>query len=594
MTMTQLSPTQIDISKVPFSKYGSYIALCQNAEKKHLTIHNARRVFGEDLIFTLVFEKDGQPIDYTVEATPFAARIESSSGTARIYLRGDDALVVECEMIGFQLRMVPGRVSWGYEKETYPTNYGIMESDRRFKMIRVDARLYTAIDVLSGLAVADGPFETSPNGQERNCRTWLRVEPEGGKTLVNIQISPVESKSHPLTLDVESDIAGVKQEWDTFLKKMPSVPSERRCIAEMTWFNLWASFVRAEDCYHYDAMLMSKSFMCSVWTWDHCFNALAVASADLRMAIEQFLLPFELQAESGALPDYFNPGNEIVWGVTKPPIHGWCFHKLMQQYEIDDETLRRVYRDLVKWTNWWMEYRDSDGDGIPEYPQGCDGGVDNGTMFDIGYYLEAPDLSAFLVLQMKTLAKIAERLGDANFKQYWLERADRLLQDLYKHSWNGQQFVAKLSHTHEYVENPTSLAALLPIVLGEHLDKEKFDKLVDILERDFLTEHGPATEALTSPYYETDSYWRGPIWAPSTYLIIDGLKRGGRDDLALKIARGFCDMIMNKAGGNYENFDAMTGKGLRAPGYTWTASVHILLLTEFLSKEDATNSRNGK
>ncbi|MFQ6115089.1 MAG: trehalase family glycosidase [bacterium] len=101
-----------------------------------------------------------------------------------------------------------------------------------------------------------------------------------------------------------------------------------------------------------------------------------------------------------------------------------------------------------------------------------------------------------------------------------------------------------------------------------------------------MTEHGLATEALKSPYYESDSYWRGPIWAPSTYLIVDGLRRGGNYDLALKIARGFCNMIKNNAGGNYENFDAVTGKGLRAPGYTWTASVHMLLLTEFISKEE--------
>jgi len=339
---------------------------------------------------------------------------------------------------------------------------------------------------------------------------------------------------------------------------------------------------------------MSKNYMCSVWTWDHCFNALAVAAADLRMAIEQFLLPFELQAESGALPDFFNPNQEIVWGVTKPPIHGWCFHKLMTQYEIDDIILKKVYSCMEKWTNWWMEYRDSDGDGIPDYPQGCDGGGDNSTMFDIGYFLEAPDLSAFLVLQMQTLSKIAEKLQDSSSRKHWLDQADLLLEKLYKHSWNGERFIAKLSRTHKFVENPTSLGVLLPIVLGEYLDKEKFDKLVDILERDFLTEHGPATEALKSPNYENDSYWRGPIWAPSTYLIVDGLKRGGREDLAVKIARGFCDMIMNKAGGNYENFDALTGKGLRAPGYTWTASVHILLLTEFLSNDDMTNSRNGK
>ena len=65
------------------------------------------------------------------------------------------------------------------------------------------------------------------------------------------------------------------------------------------------------------------------------------------------------------------------------------------------------------------------------------------------------------------------------------------------------------------------------------------------------------------------------------YLIADGLRRGGYGELAGRIARGFCNMVKNIARGNYENFDAVTGQGLCAPGYTWTASVYLLLEKEF-------------
>ena len=67
----------------------------------------------------------------------------------------------------------------------------------------------------------------------------------------------------------------------------------------------------------------------------------------------------------------------------------------------------------------------------------------------------------------------------------------------------------------------------MPLVLGSKLDSDKFDILVDILEKDFLTENGPATEMPKSRFYLSDGYWRGSIWAASTYLIVDGLKRGG-------------------------------------------------------------------
>ena len=44
-------------------------------------------------------------------------------------------------------------------------------------------------------------------------------------------------------------------------------------------------------------------------------------------------------------------------------------------------------------------------------------------------------------------------------------------------------------------------------------------------------------------------------------------------------------MSRELAKGNYENFDALTGKGLCAPGYTWSASVYMLLHWEFETEE---------
>lgn len=248
----------------------------------------------------------------------------------------------------------------------------------------------------------------------------------------------------------------------------------------------------------------------------------------------------------------------------------------MDAFKFERDELKKVYNGLERLTMWWMNYSDSDGDGIPEYPQGCDSGWDNSTIFDQGFYVESPDLSAYLVLQMKTLARIASELGMEAESKQWQLLSGELLERLYEHSWVGDRFVAKLSGLHEYDPEPTSLLALLPIVLGEHLDAEKMDALVKLLEKDFLTENGPATEAPSSALYLSDGYWRGPIWAPSTCLIVDGLHRGGYEILAKKIARSFCEMAEKKAEGQYENFDAVTGKGLRAPGYTWTSSVYML------------------
>jgi hypothetical protein len=56
------------------------------------------------------------------------------------------------------------------------------------------------------------------------------------------------------------------------------------------------------------------------------------------------------------------------------------------------------------------------------------------------------------------------------------------------------------------------------------------------------------------------------------------LLKAGEKELATDIARRFCDMLAFTANGDFENFDTLIGKGLRASGYTWTSSMNILLL----------------
>ena len=71
----------------------------------------------------------------------------------------------------------------------------------------------------------------------------------------------------------------------------------------------------------------------------------------------------------------------------------------------------------------------------------------------------------------------------------------------------------------------------MPIALGEHLPEPVATALADRMET-HLTDHGLATELPHFSHYQPDGYWRGPIWAPATVLIVDGLRRAGHDTLA--------------------------------------------------------------
>ncbi|MEI6217610.1 MAG: glycogen debranching protein, partial [bacterium] len=162
----------------------------------------------------------------------------------------------------------------------------------------------------------------------------------------------------------------------------------------------------------------------------------------------------------------------------------------------------------------------------------------------------------------------------------WRKLAGKMLDALMTELWQGDHFVARLARTGKAVESQ-SLIPCMPILLGERLPPAVIASLARRIEGS-LTAFGPATEHPASSKYTADGYWRGPIWGPSTYLIVCGLERAGKPDLALEIAERYCGLC--EKSGFAENFDAITGAPLRDPAYTWTSSVFLLLAEKLKRK----------
>lgn len=573
---------ELDLSKQPFSRYGSFIALSAR-NQKDVFIHSARRVFGEDKVFRIDLYFKGDKVVPKIEFTPSHVTMTHEDASLLFYIKGENAIIAQNKGFEVSLSLMELPSKNGDVPEEYPLAYGTRTSGNHLKIISVNARYCIGVHSYSGQVNLEGPFKRSERGELIDNQSIVKFTTT---CLVEIDISPNER--HPSSFsfpNIEEDIAEIEREWNIFLSKKPDVPTLYNDSAIRSWYNLWASTVPPAGNYKNPTVVMSMEFMSSVWSWDHCFNALAIAQADLNLGLHQFFIPFEKQAKNGVLPDYVNPDLEVVWGVTKPPIHGWCFSKLMDMGVQDPKILRKAYKHLSKWTNWWLNFNDSDNDGIPEYSMGCDSGWDNSTVFDLGYFVESPDLAAFLILQMRCLAKIAKQLHMQNAEKSWLKKADDLFERFEKHFWENDCYNAKVSGSHKSDESPTSLIVLETLVLGHLLTPQKRDSMIARLKKMFLTDYGLSTECYYGPYYKADNYWRGAIWAPSTYLIVDGLMDAGEIQLALEIAKKFCDMIAFTAHGDFENFNALTGEGLRASGYTWTSSVNILLQQLILNRD---------
>ncbi|KAK1525492.1 hypothetical protein CABS01_00581 [Colletotrichum abscissum] len=250
---------------------------------------------------------------------------------------------------------------------------------------------------------------------------------------------------------------------------------------------------------------MSKLWMNKVWSWDHCFNALAIACLDQQLGLDQLTVVFDHQARDGRLPDSVDWQN-VEWGFTKPPIQGWALSRLLTQFpDMSDAKLQPLYDATVRLTDFWMDTRRGNTSRLPFWAHGNDSGWDNSTAFDSTPMIVGPDLAASLLLQASCLEQVARRLRHENECEKW-----------------------------------ANMRSLLINALIEE-----------------LCEWGLATEEITSPHYESDGYWRGPIWAPSTHLVESGLRDAGRAHSTNEISMRFLQLC--EKSGFAENFDAITG-----------------------------------
>lgn len=567
----------LDFRHVPFSRFGSYMAFSRLPASPDMDegmyLRSVHGGIAHQILFRLEVLDGSTSVPFVEEASPARLRLVTPNGSVEICIPEPRVIRIRGNKVGLRLsrRPLPTREGWVYDTVTEV-------GARRYSVnIRAALRQYM-LTSLQGEMIVDAPW-----ADLFSSKIQFDFKP-GGDGSFECALEEYSSswQSRDYSRSFEACVKGVEDEFAQWESQQPDVPASLAEARRMAGYVNWSCVVAPEGRLQRPTMYMSKNWMDNVWSWDHCFNALALVYKNPALAWDQFMVMFDAQDEFGALPDYIND-IEIVWNFLKPPIHGWALKRMLERTDsITEDHLAEAYDPLCRWTNWWLEYRDTDGDGLPEYNHGNDSGWDNATVFAHGVPIEAPDLAAFLVCQMDVLADVARRLDKTAEADQWHQRADDLLAGLLASFWRDDHFVTLHAHSHAEIQSD-SLLPFLPLVLGRRLPDDVIRHLVAGLKQDnrFLTAHGLATESVRSPYYQADGYWRGPIWAPSTMLIVDGLNAIGEVEFAQELSRRFCAMVAR--GGMAENFDALSGAGLRDRAYSWTSSVFLILAHEHCS-----------
>ncbi len=559
------------VSEIPFSMRGSWldlspvVGLHRHADDIHLVSHQN----GMHGVLALVPEASGARVATTVAGTPAMLRWNGPSGSIEATFDGTHAVRLRGDGLSLRIADAAGGLTpfTGTYLFTEPgTSCAVFTSYETGRRYRVTPIL--------------GEFSVEGDGQLGSVAREVTVTGRRWE----IAIEEFETARHPYRASrtFQSLVEFNSRTFRDYLDAIAPWRSEETPGAPLAAYVLWSATVAPMGYLGRESILMSKHWMDKVWSWDHAFNALALAPGLLPEALDQFLAPFDHQDASGALPDSVTH-SEVLYNYVKPPIHGWALHRLRTRANqpLTHDHLVEIYRGLSTWTEFWLDYRRIGGHALPYYQHGNDSGWDNATTFDRSRVIESPDLAAFLVVQLDTLIGLAGELetGDA---PRWADQRERILAALCSELWDGDRFFARAADDGA-PSTSTSLLNLLPILAAERLPLEMRARLAAHI-RDHLTEFGLATEIPGTEHYESDGYWRGPIWAPSTVLIESGLRASGYVELADDVSRRFRTLC--ERSGFAENFDAVTGAGLRDRAYSWTASAYLILAGEAQARRD--------
>ncbi|WP_327699999.1 amylo-alpha-1,6-glucosidase [Streptomyces sp. NBC_00459] len=577
MTAAPSGPA-FSIHDIPFSAHGSWFGISPvlaektRAEDLHLVSHQN----GMHAVLRLVplDAATGERAETDVRATAGLLSWIGADGRVDLTYESPDTVRMRGEGLGLRVAaaaeaLTPFSGTYFYRDPVDDAHtFTSYETGRRYR-----------ITVLSG-TVAEVSGDQSLGSSDRGLTVTA-----GADAPWEIAVEELDSARAPFrsTSAFGEVMEAARRSFAEFADTVAPWRAAGTPAAELAAYVVWSATVRPAGLVTRPAVLMSKHWMDKVWSWDHCFNALALAPGHPELAWDQFSLPFDHQDDSGALPDSVTH-SEVLYNFVKPPIHGWALGHLRRRLSepLTPVQLADAYRRLTRWTDFWLTARRAPGATLPHYQHGNDSGWDNATTFDPGRLAVTADLAAMLILQLDELALLAGELGFPDDARRRTETADALQTALLRELWDGERFLSRPPQGGALTRS-ASLLDLMPIVLGDRLPDKVRDRLAERIDT-HLTAFGLATEHPDSPHYEPDGYWRGPIWAPATVLIEDGLRRAGHERLADEISaryRALCE-----TSGFAENFDALTGEGLRDRAYTWTASSYLLLAHDHLRRAD--------
>jgi hypothetical protein len=270
-----------------------------------------------------------------------------------------------------------------------------------------------------------------------------------------------------------------------------------------------------------------------------------------------------------------------------------------KQNHDDYEWLRGNYYDrLSKYVAKWFSY-DSDKNGLPVWNSADAAGTDNqwsraGALSS--FTVEGVDLASYLIRELRAMAVIATALGNKADAKAFNQHGDEVAKLINEVLWDEKEglYFDRNEKTGQrvYVKSATNFMTLFcGAATPERAKRMIHDHLMNPDE--FWLTYPVASYAKTEPDYYQGSHaecnWRGSTWAPTNYMIFQGLQTYGYHAEARELARRLFTMAVVKNPVLREYYNAETGDGLGQTRFWGFTALYYGMLLESYAEYDASS-----
>ncbi|WP_419936480.1 MGH1-like glycoside hydrolase domain-containing protein [Candidatus Palauibacter sp.] len=359
----------------------------------------------------------------------------------------------------------------------------------------------------------------------------------------------------------------------------------------------------------------------TVFGWDSFFNALALATASGRLAWDVLLAGLESRYPNGNVPNWRSRRGGTP-DRSQPPVGSFAALKLHLACP-DVDALAAAWPGLRAWSDWWVADKGgrprreglspgllawgSDAalvpgrEQLPEWEVGANGhqraawesGQDDLPLWEEAEWdpgrgilaMSAVDLCSYRALDLECLSRIARILGDPAAARRLEAERRRLVAAMNRVLWSDAAglYLDELPAGH----SPRVAASnFLPLIAGVP-SARRARRMVGVL-RDparFWGKWVLPTISRDDPAFDDQQYWRGSIWPPMNYLVLQGLRRYRFDELASELAWKGALMFLadrRRTGFCRENFDARSGRGRGRRFQSWGPLFALGAIEEFV------------